>query len=325
MTMPAVTSQSNDNIFPSTFKAVYVRESGGKWQTLGSIYDTELDDETFTKNDSRRRPRGQGASKITAKCKMMQASITELELLPTLCNGANDFLFQLIESEAIPVTTPAATTGWVLVTAAQIKAVHARFVADGDESDEQYIELDWQGAALDSELDAMLKASIADIHFASSADSATAVFYTIGTYTAAKDGGRPSPLHYKPCGVSTLTLADHAGGDAQTISPIMNFKLSYDFTVQTEGVRQYPTNAVMISASFESLSTIVTDMLIQNSINSLELDAVITMRNGMVHTLTDVVGHKVSLQSKGDMDKSRVNLYTLEGAVLKSAFNALVA
>jgi hypothetical protein len=322
MAYPAVANASNSNAFPATILAVYANGGDSKWQTLGEIGEgSEMDLEYFTNLDSLRRDRSQGASKFTAKFKMMQASTVECELIDALTDGTQDFLFKLVDAGAAPVNSTS-TVGWVTVSHLQVLGIHAKIVFDGTEQDCGYIEIEMNGAILTSEIDAALAATIKATDF--EATGGTGNFKTIGTYTAATDGGSPAPTHKKPCGVTSIALADHAGGSPQTLYPIYNLKMSYDFPVLAEGARTYPLNTVNIAIEFEWGST-TTDLMLLDSIAPLEVDAVITMRNGMVWTLSNQTGNKIKFTNSGTMDKLRFNVYTLNGTILKTSFDGIVA
>jgi hypothetical protein len=321
MAYPGVANASNSNAFPATILAVYVNGGSAKWQTLGEIAEgSELNLEFFTNLDSKRRDRSQGASHFTAKFRMTQSSSVELKLLDSLTDGTQNFLFKCIDAGAIPANA-AVTVGWFAVSSTQVMGVHAQAKFDGDEQSFGYIDIELSGSLLTSEIDAAVKPSIATAQFEATGD--TGIFHAIGTYTAALDGGLPTPSHKKPCGVASITLADHAGGSPQTIYPIYNVKIGFDFPVLTEGARRYPLNTVNIAIEFEWGST-QTDLLLLDSIAPLAVDAVITMRNAEVFTLSDQTGNKIKYSNVGTMDKLRFSLYTLNGTILKSDFDGTV-
>ena len=324
MALPAVTTASPANIKAAAFLGVYVKDTTlSKWQTLGSIAQGVLNVHDFTSPDSLARNKTNGASDFTAKCIMKQASLTEIELLDSLCNGTNAFLFKLTDAGAIPSGGAAVTAGWVVVTAAQV-GVKAKLVLDGTPEQDAHIELEWQGSILNSAKDAALKASIQDTDFASSADS-TGVFQAIGTYTATKDGGSPTNSHLKSCGVSSITIKNTASARAQGLSPITNVKISFDMLATTDGLRRYLPNALDVAIEYDWMATDSADLLLLDAFVAVDPNVVITMLSGLVITLNNQVGIETNFQSSGDMDKSRAVIFTHKGKVLQSSFDGIVS
>lgn len=325
MAFPTVTTPSPANINPAAFVAVYAADSTtNKWQTLGSISAGVLNIQDFTAPDSLNRNKTNGAFKFTAKCNMKQCSLTELELLDSITDGTNAFLFKLANAAAIPTTGAAATAGWVKVTAAQV-GVKAKPVFDGTPENEAHIELDWQGTAILSAKDAMIKASIDDDEFTSSADSATAPYYAIGTYTAAKDGGSPKNANLKPCGVSTLTLTDDAGGSPVTMSPIQNVKLSFEQLATTDDLLRWLPNALRISAEFDWMATDAADLLLLDGMVILDVNPTITMLSGLAITLDNQTGIETNYEVSGGMEKNQIVRFTIKGDILNSSFDGIVS
>jgi hypothetical protein len=324
MAFPTVTTASPANIKPAAFLAVYAADvTTGKWQTLGSIAEGVMNIADFTSPDSLGRNKTNGASNFTAKCKMKQTSLTELELLDSICAGTVSFLFKLSDAGAIP-TSPAVTAGWVTVSSSQV-GVKARLVCDGTPENDRYIELEWQGSLLLSEKDACVKASIDDNLFASSADSATAPFYAIGTYTAALDGGSPKNANLKPCGVSTITIIDSAGGDPVVMSPIQNVRMSYDMLATQDGRRRFLPNSLDVNIEYDWMATDSADLLLLDNMVVLDIVIGIVMLDGVTFTLTNQVGIETNFEVSGDMDKIRVVRFTHKGKVLQSSFDGIVS
>jgi hypothetical protein len=252
---------------------------------------------------------------------MNQASSVELKLLDTLTDGTQSFLFKLADAGTPPANSTV-TQGWFVVNSTQVRGIHAKATFDGDEQALGYIEVDMSGSLLNTEIDAAVKPSLKAADFETSTGGGT--FHAIGTYTILiTDGGQPTPSHKKPCGVTSITLADHNDAGAQTIAPIYNVKIGFDWPTMNEGSRMYPLNTVNIAIEFEWGST-ANDLLLLDSIAPLAVDAVITMRNGEVFTLSDQTGNKIKYSNVGTMDKLRFNLYSLNGTILKSDFDAMI-
>ena len=325
MAFPAVTTASPANIKSAAFLAVYAYEATStKYQTLGAITQGQLNIENFSHDDSLGRNQSSGVWNFTAKCRMMQTSTVELELLDSLTAGTNDFLFKLSDAEA--VTASAAYGGWVKVTAAQV-GVKARFVADGTPEDLRYIELEFQGSIYISTNNqiALVTPTLAATSFASTADSATAVFYGIGTYTAATDGGSPTLTAIRSCGVSTLTY-DNAGGSAPvSMSPIQNVKMTFEQLATVDSLRRFLPNSMQVTIETDWMATDKADTLLLDNMVAITLKGIWTFIDGVIITLDNQTGIGVNYETLGDMDKNRVVRFRHTGKILNSSFDGVVS
>jgi len=310
------------NLKPAAFLAVYIREPGGKWQTLGSIANGVLNVADFFSLDSLGRNKAIGSYNFTAKCQMRQSSIIELELLDSICNGTNDFLFKLSGAVAVSPTL-VASAGWVYVAAAQV-GCKGKFVADGTPDNIRVIELEWQGSILrrDSNEIALYTPSLVDTHFAN--DGGT--FYDIGTYTLAKDGGNPTNANIRSCGIASITLDNHdSAGSPATISPVQNVKLSFEMLATQDGIRRFLPCTLDINVEYDCMATLNADLLKLGNWSVLNPNIVITMLDGVVFTLDNSeVGIETNFEVSGDMDKPRIIRFSHKGKVLQSSFVTIV-
>lgn len=323
MAFPTVTTASPANIKPAAFLAVYIMDPAtSKYQTLGSIADGVMNIRSYSSPDSLGRNKSNGATEFTAKCKMKQASSFELGLLDLICSGTNAFLFKLSDAGAIP-TAAAVTAGWVLVGPSQV-GVKAKVVCDGTPEECRYIELEWQGSFLTAVMDAVVKASIDDNQFASSADSATAVFYAIGTYTATLDGGSPKIANIKPNGVTAITIEDANSAGAQTLSPIANVKMSFEMLATQDGMRRFLPNALDVNVEYDWMATDAADLLHIPDFTAADVNVTLMMIDSVMFTLSNQVGIETNYEVSGDMDKARVVRFTHKGKVLQSAFDNIL-
>lgn len=325
MAFPTVTTPSPANARPASIVAIFAADaSTNKWQTLGSISGGILQTPDYTELDSVGRNKSHGTFEFIAKCNMKQCSLTELELIDSICDGTNAFLFKLADAAAIPTGGATATTGWMKVTAAQVSPKF-RIVAGGTPENNRIIELDFHGTALLTDKTAMYKASIDDDEFASSADSATAPYYAIGTYTATKNGGVPKEDNRKSSGVASITIADNAGGSAVTMSPIKNVNLIIEELPDTDKLLRHLPLALNIDISYEWTATDAADLLLLKDMSVLAVDVVITMLDGVVFTFTDQTGIETILDIDGDFEKSRVVRFVHKGKVLQSSLDGIVS
>lgn len=326
MAFPSVSTVAVGNIYPAGIVSVFAADtSTNKWQTLGAISQGTINIQDMTSPDSMGRNRGKAVSKFTATARVMQTSLTELELLDSICNGTNAFLFKLADWAAIPTAGSSATIGWIKVTAAQVGVTY-KIVADGNPDDDRYIELTWTGTFLNTAKDAMVRASIDDDEFASSADSATAPYYAIGVYSAAKDGGSPAYANIKPCGTSTIAHTDTAGGSGQTIGPVTNFKLSIAQLSSPDSIgRNLSSKTLDIACEYDWMSTTASDLVLLDSMPVLSINTVITMTDGLIFTFSDQMGLATNYEITGGMDAIRVIRFTHTGKVLITGLDAIVS
>jgi enamine deaminase RidA (YjgF/YER057c/UK114 family) len=318
MPFPTIATPSNANRIAAAIQSVYVRPNGEKYQTLGAIRDAELAIEDYVQADGRRKNKA-FAKTVTAKATMMQCTATEIELLDSLVNGTNDFLFKMADAAAIPVTTPAVTGGWFLFTSGQI-GVKPKIVLSGNVEKNAEIQLEFSGSLQFSEVDAAVKASIVDTDFESSTE--TGAFHTIGTYGTAKDGGRPKQANIKSCGISSLTLAD-TGGAAQTLGPVDDPTIEFDYIAETDSLNVFRPRFVNVNAQYSWKQTDSVNLLNLDTFTDEEIDAVITMKSGLVMTLTNQVGIGARLESVGDYERTRAIVFKHQGSVLVTDIDAI--
>ena len=320
MAFPSISSALTQHR-PAGFKNVYLRPSTELYQTIGATSEGTL---KFTEH---RGQDGQGRNKswgyeFTASCKMLQASLVELELLDTICAGTGAWLFRLSDSGAIP-SNAAVTEGWVLLSAAQV-GCKAKWVCSGDGSANSYILLEWQGFVKWSEMDAAVKASIDDNEF--EATGGTGSIKTIGTYTAALDGGNAAVTHILPSGIASITLAE-TGGATATVGPVKNAKIEFSFMSdsETDSRRRFIPHMVRADISYEWMETDAANLLNLDEFTNTEVDVVITTLGGVVITLTNKVGISTEFESVGNFDKVRVIRFLHMGDMLKTDFDGVVS
>ena len=311
------------NIYPAAFMQVYVRDTtSNKWQTLGAISNGVLNIADFSSADSLTRNNAINALNFTAKCNMMQSSNTVIKLMPALCNGTNDFLFKLSDA-----ATPAggATVGWVCVTAAQV-GVKAKLVASGTPDTNRHIELEWQGTIFKSSANqiALMEPTLTlASQFASTSDSGTAVFYAIGTYTAATDGGSPTISQIRSCGVSTLTLDTSGTSSPTTMAPIQNVKFEVDMLATADGIRRFLPIALNADIEFHWMPTLNADLITLHTQTQKTSKSIITFLDGTILTFDGQTGIEANFQVSGDMSTNRVVIFMLKGRTLQATLGTI--
>lgn len=322
MAFPTIDTPSLAYHRPASFQYVYARPSGGLYQTLGAVKEATLKLAEYKDTDSLGKNKS-FAVEFTASCKLKQSSLTTLELLDAITAGTVSFLFKMQDAGAIPTGAAAATEGWVLVTAAQIGAPKWTVVYDGTPQDECYILMEWQGSLLKSEVDAAVKASIEDVDFEATGGSGTLM--AIGTYTAALNGGLPTVTQILPAGVSSITLAE-PGGAAQTLGAVKNVKIQAAAVDDGEDdLRRFMPHAVAIDISYEWAETDAANLLNLADMTDTEIDAVITMKNGVVWTLSNTVGISLEYESGSDFQKKKIVRFMHTGQILTTAFDGIVS
>jgi len=144
-------------------------------------------------------------------------------------------------------------------------------------------------------------------------------------YTAALDGGTPKNANLKPCGVSTLTLTDDAGGDPVTMSPIQNVKLTFEQLATTDDLLRWLPNALRIDIEQDWMATDAADLLLLDGMVVLDVNPTITMLSGLVITLDNQTGIETNFEVSGGMEKNRIVRFVHKGDILNSSFDAIVS
>jgi hypothetical protein len=321
MAYSTIGTLTNANRIAATVHAVFIRPSGELYQTLGVIKEgTDIVLEDYAENDSDGRNKSINSKSIKATITMMQCSLTEAELLATMCDGTSSFLFKMDDAEAIPTGGAAATAGWWVFSSTQI-GVKPKVDLSGDAEKSAFITLEFFGSILNSALDAALKASIDDDDFEATGGSGT--FKAIGTYTAAKNGGLPTPANIKSCGVATWTIAD-TGGATQTLgAPIDDPTIEMEFVGEQDSLKVYRANWAAFNLVHHFKQTNDTNILLYDSFSNREIDIVVTMSNGMVLTFVNQVGVKVDLSSAGSFERTRSFIFSHTGKVKLSSVNGI--
>ena len=322
MPFPAFTGGVG-NITPSVFLAAYIKTGSEKWQTLGAIAQGVLNVEDFDAPDSLTRNLAIGSLNFTAKCRMMQSSNVECDLIDSICNGSNSFLFKLADAVAITGGS-VASAGWVYVTNAQVGCT-SNLVADGTPEDNRYIELSFQGTILRSTA-AMIQLytpTLIDTAFESTTPG-SGTYHAIGTYTAALDGGNPTMTQIRSCGVSAMSL-DLAGGSSPvSIAPVTDIKMTFNMIPFVDSLRRFLPKTMDISIDADCMATLNADLLLQDNMTPVAVKLIIDMIDGLKFTLDNQVGIKTNFEVNGDMDKPRVLRFTHKGKILNSSFAAIV-
>ena len=319
MAFPTIATPSNTFRVPAAINALYIRPASEKYQTLGAIRDGELMIEDYVQADSKKKNKAIGSKSVTAKVTMMQCSLTELELIDSLIAGTASFLFRLADAAAVPTGGAAATEGWVLLTSSQV-GVKPKIVMTGDTDTPAVIQLEFAGSIQNSAVDAAIKASIDDDDFESSADAGA--FHAVGIYTAAKDGGLPDVTHLKSCGIATLTLAD-TGGAAQTLGPIDNPTIEFEYMAEQDSQKIFRTRWVNININYQWKQTDAVNLLNLDAFTDAEIDAVLTLSSGIIITLSNQVGIQSRFESLADYDNTRSIVFSHTGSILTSAVDGI--
>jgi len=322
MSYPAFTG-GVANIRPAAFVAVYIKTGSEKWQTLGSIAEGVLNVKDFSAPDSLTRNKAINSYDFSAKCKMMQCALTELELLDSICNGTNSFLFKL--SDAVAITgSPVASAGWVEVSSSQV-GVKAKVVADGTPEDNRVIELEWQGSIYKSDANevALYKPTLQTSDFAATGSGGT--YQGIGIYTVANDGGSPDNTHLRPCGIASVGHDVAGGSSPVTITPVQNVTMSFEMLANQDGLRRFLPNALDINIAYDWMATANADLLLLGNASVVDVKITITMLDGLVITLDNQTGIETNFEVSGDMDKNRIVRFTHTGKILQSSFDGIVS
>lgn len=315
--------------YNAAFLAVYVKDTTcNKYQTLGEIGEAILEISDFASPNSQKHNKAMNCYHFIASCRMMQTSLIEQELLALLCNGTNSFLFKL--SNAVAITaSPVASAGWIGVTAAQV-GCKAKPVMDGTSEDDRYIELMWEGSIHKSDTNeiALYTPTLQTSNFASSSDSETAVFYTIGTYTGTSDGGSTTPGHMRKCGVSSLSFDVVGGSSPVTIAPVNNIKLSFEMLTgkeQQDSLLRFLPSTMDINFEVDCMAAKNSDLLLLGNMSAIPVKVIITFLDGLIVTLDNQIGIQTKFGLTGDSDGKQAITFTHTGNIAISSYNSVVS
>lgn len=315
---------------PAAIRRIFIKTGSEKWQSLGLIRNAELKVTPYTTNNTYMKNLSIQSYLFETKAELLQTSTSELELLDSIMDGSNSFLFQLTDAGAI---STGATEGWVTVSNTQI-GVAAKFITDTDPSKGQYIELNIKGTLKGSELDAALKASIAtaDFHISTTAsetysNNSGSIGGTIFGYYVSATAGDVIGIqgNIKPSGFSSLALDDHIASGALTLGRTTKGKMTIEWLAEEDSLLRPNTYGVDINAEYEYMTSDAASLLLLDSINITNTDVVLTLLDGKVFTFTNQLGVEVTFENVGDFNSNRKMKFTHKGRVLKSDFDGIVA
>jgi hypothetical protein len=318
----------------ATIKKVFIKTGSELWQYLGDIRNGKLTITPYTTNDTTKKNLTFSSFTFSASFESLQTSVLELEKIDKITDGSCSFLFQTADAGAIPTTTPTATEGWFYVSNSQVNA-KAKFNADGDPSNNQFTEFTIDGTLLSTELDACVKAVILDVQFhTSETDDETfsnnhsvpggTIFGYYNSSTAGDVTGIPA--NRKPCGFSSVQLQNTNDPTYITLGATKNCKLVFDFVTENDSIgKPLAPYAVDVDVEYDALVTDAATLLQLDTINSLNTDVKITLRDGKIFTLASALGVQTSFDNSGDFDKNRVLKFKHVGRIPVSSFDGVVA
>lgn len=329
MAYPAISALISTQV-AAVVKKVFIKTGSEKWQYLGQMQNGEIKITPYVTNNTMQQNLGIGSFTFEAKFDLLQTLLGELELIDSMLDGSNSFLFQLADAGAI---SSGVTAGWFTVSNTQI-GVKATYTAGDGAAKQQFTNIMIKGTLKSSELDAAVKASIAtaDFHISTTAsetfsNNAAGAGGTIFGYyiddTANNSVGIKGNV--KPAGFSSVALDDALSSGAVTLTRIANAKLVIDWLAEEDDLGRYNTYGVDINVEYEGLSTDAATMLLQGDINLVNTNIAITLLDGKVFTLNSTLGVQVHFEDLGDFDKLRKLRFIHKGRILKSDFDGVVA
>jgi len=315
---------------PAAIKKVFVKTGSEKWQSLGQIRKGELKVVPYTTKNTYQQNLLIGSYTFEAKFEMLQTALAEVELIDSLADGSNSFLFQLTDAGAI---TSGATEGWVTVSSTQI-GVKPRFVAEGDASSNQFTEMLITGIIKGSEIDAVVKAAVAtaDFHISTTAsgtyssNGGSAGGTIFGYYIDATANNNTGILaNIKPNGFATVALDDQLSTGALTLGRVDKGKLIIDWLADPDSLGRLNVYGCDIDIEYEYLCTDAQTLILLDSINLTNTNIVITLLDGKVFTFNSKLGFEGHFENIGDFDKNRRLRFIHKGRILKSDFDGIVS
>lgn len=301
MAFPAVDSGA-PYIQSAQFVAAYIRASGEKWQTLGDIGQATLTVRVFTSPDGYGLERSSQVFDVSASCRMRQTAFEELDLMRSICNGQNDFLFRLADAAEV---VGIASGGWVYVAASQV-GCKSTFRNMGDTTYGRYTLLEWQGSIYASAANtaALFTPTLTDSDFESSADSGT--YHSIGRYTADEDGGLPNEEHLQSAGLVSVMLDVAGGSDPVTIGPVKDADITVEMLATEDSLRRYLPNALAFDVGYDWWASDKADIVALREMLPLAVDAVLTMPDGVAIRLSNQVGIQADYDISDGLEHSKI-------------------
>jgi len=315
---------------PQAIKKVFIKTGSEKWQTLGQIRNGELKVTPYSTKNTYQQNLHIGSFTFEAKFEMLQTATAEVELIDSIIDGSNSFLFQLTDAGAI---TTGATEGWVTVSNTQI-GVKARLVSDGTPDTNQFIEVMIKGSLKNSEIDAALKAAVAtaDFHISTTASGTysnnagsaggTIFGYYIDT-TANNNTGVMANI--KPNGFSSVVLDDALSAGTVTLGRTGKSKLIFDWVAEEDSLGRHNVYGIDVELEYEYLVTDAATLLLLAEMNLVNTNAVVTLLDGKAFTLNSKLGVEIGFEDIGDFSGHRKLRFIHKGRILKSDFDGVVA
>lgn len=329
ITVPSVTLSDQR---PTGIKTAYIKTASEKWQNLGGIRNGELKIIPEVSNNTVQNNLSVGSYLVEAKFELLQTSSDELKKIDSIIDGTNSFLFRLTDAAAIPVSS-AATEGWVTVSNTQI-GVKARYIATGDPSVGQYVEILIQGSILSSEMDAVVKAAIVDtdFHLSSTAsesfsDNNSSIGGTLFAYYPSTTAGSSIGVlgNNKPSGFATIEYKASSDSTYTSFPRVSNTKLTFDWIAQEDSCRRLIVISIDVNIEYEILASDAETLKYIDTLNETEADIRITLFDGKVFTFESKLGIETHFDNTGDFDKIRKLPFKHKGNILTTAFDGIVA
>lgn len=309
------------SIKPAGIKKVYIRNGAELWQTLGNIRKGELKFSPVQTNNTLGQNLSTAEMLVEAKFELLQTAVLELENLDDILLGvsgvANDFMFQLVDAAAPPATAEAVTYGWVQLLGTQV-GVKAKYVASGNPSEYQFIEVMISGVIPSSAYDAAIKASTAldNFHIVGTGDTTFAKSGTLwGTYsaTALVDYGILANQH--SAGIRTVAIDNPLSSGAETLLTVKNGIVEFDFVSEMDSLNRHRPYAIDINIEYDAMITDDATLLLLSTMNSTNTNVVITLVDGKTLTLSSQLGVGIYFENIGDFDQIRKLRFSHKGRV----------
>lgn len=295
---------------PRGIAKVFVKKTGDTgYSSLGYLRNGKAHLKSAQTQDASKRSRIFSAI-AEYDFEMLQASLVETELLDSLCAGDVDVIVQCVDGQQYEHITAATRVG-----------IKFKYVSNAKIDANKFIQIQMRVGLIDSQIDSVVPTSPTAVTAPITADTFWAI---ANTGSAVTNLGRPENI--LPAGFSTVEICAISESSYDDMGEVTNSSLEIESFGEPSDRLQYRNVGAMIKGSFETLQDSSADKANLDLIHTNGANIKITQYDGMVWTLaTNIVGITYDEGFDNDFDGTKTIKYALDGAILISALDGIVA
>jgi len=294
---------------PRGIANVYVKITADTgYSTLGKIRNGKAHVRSLQTNNTKKQ--SQPFSAVAEHTfEMLQCSLTELELLDTLCNGNTLVIVETVDSQY-----------YVHNAAATQLGIKYRVVNDAKIDTNRFIEISMKVGLIDSELDTVMPSSAPTLTSPATGDTFWAI---ANTGVVVTNPGRDENI--LPAGVATAEICARSESSYDDMGEVTNFALTFETFGRESDKLRYRNVGIKIDGSFETLQDSNSEKANLDLIHTNGGNFKFTHFDGLIWTLTNKVGMQYDEGFDGDFDDHKTIKYTIDGSILMSEFDGVVS